>query len=881
MTNMPQTIYLKDYKVPEYLIDTVDLAFDLNEEETIVTSRMAFRKNPQSNEKTKTLVLTGNNSVLINSISINGVEIEGNRFNVENENLHINNVEDSFIVQIQTIIKPQLNTALEGLYKSSGMFCTQCEAEGFRRITYFLDQPDVMACYTTKIEADKQKYPVLLSNGNKVDSGEVGNGRHWVKWHDPFPKPSYLFALVAGNLLHQDDKFITQSGREVTLQIFVEESNIDKCDHALASLKKSMKWDEQVYGREYDLDIFMIVAVNDFNMGAMENKGLNIFNSACVLAKPETATDADYENIEGIIGHEYFHNWSGNRVTCRDWFQLSLKEGFTVFRDQEFSADMGSRAVKRISDVNVLRTAQFPQDAGPMAHPIRPDSFIDINNFYTVTVYNKGAEVVRMIHHLLGEEKFRLGTDLYFDRYDGQAVTTDDFVQAMEDASGYDLNQFRNWYSQAGTPQLNISGDYDAGQKTYTLNVEQTCPATPGQIEKELFHIPLSMGLIDEEGNSIPLKLAEEPAQRSSQVFDIKHQNTSLVFENIESKPVPSLLRGFSAPVKVAFDYSKDELRFLMSHDSDEFNRWDAGQRLANIIIQELVEDYNEKRPMGVDLHFADAIGLVLNDSSADRSLITQAITIPNEILLSDLFATVDTDAIHEAREFLCLTLVKILDMDFSRIYHALNTNESYQFNGESVGRRRLKNQCLAYLMRLNTEEVREIALKQYKSANNMTDALAAVACFANNNCEESEEVVTDFYNKWKHDPLVIDKWFSIQCRSTLPATLDKIIALYNHESFDIKNPNKVRAVIGSLGFGNPSVFHQANGAAYEFYADKIILLNDLNPQMSARLANAFSTWKRYDESRQALIKSALEKILSHKTIAKDVYEVVDKTLKN
>ncbi len=881
MADMPQTIYLKDYKVPEYLIDTVDLAFNLNEEDTIVTSLMAIRKNPESNEKTRALILIGDSSVVINSISINGAEIERNCFRVENDSLHINDVEDSFNLQIKTTIKPQLNTALEGLYKSSGMFCTQCEAEGFRRITYFLDQPDVMAIYTTRIEADKEKYPVLLSNGNKVESGEASNGRHWIKWHDPFPKPSYLFALVAGNLLHQDDKYITQSGREVTLQIFVEESNIDKCDHALASLKKSMKWDEQVYGREYDLDIFMIVAVNDFNMGAMENKGLNIFNSACVLAKPETATDADFENIEGIIGHEYFHNWSGNRVTCRDWFQLSLKEGFTVFRDQEFSADMGSRAVKRISDVNVLRTAQFPQDAGPMAHPIRPDSFIDINNFYTVTVYNKGAEVVRMIHHLLGEEKFRQGTDLYFDRHDGQAVTTDDFVQAMEDASGYDLNQFRNWYSQAGTPQLDVSAEYDSTHKTYTLNVQQTCPATPGQFEKAPFHIPLSMGLIDEKGNNIALKLANEPAPRSNQVFDIKNHNASLVFENIESKPIPSLLRGFSAPVKVVFEYSKDELRFLMSHDSDEFNRWDAGQRLANIIIQELVEDYNEKRPMGVDLHFTEAFGHVLNDSSADRSLITQAITIPNEILLSDLFPIVDIDAIHEAREFLCLTIAKTLDLEFSRIYHSLNTSESYQFNGEAIGRRRLKNQCLAYIMRLNTEEVREVALKQYKSADNMTDSLAALSCFANTACEEKEEILSHFYNKWKHDPLVIDKWFSIQSRSTLPGTLEKIKELFMHESFDIKNPNKVRAVIGSLGFGNPSIFHQENGEAYKFYAEQIILLNDLNPQMSARLANAFSTWKRYDENRQSLIKSALEKILSHKTITKDVYEVVDKTLKN
>jgi len=879
MSEAPQTIYLKDYKVPEYLIDTVALNFNLDEDITHVSTSMSFRKNPVSKQATNSLILVGDQSVVVESILMNGKPLNESLYVFRDEKLIIQVTEASFHLTINSQIKPQLNTALEGLYKSSGMFCTQCEAEGFRRINYFLDQPDVMAIYTTRIEADKNKYPVLLSNGNRVEAGELESGRHWVKWHDPFPKPSYLFALVAGDLLHQEDKFVTQSGREVKLQIFVEAANIDKCDHALDSLKKSMKWDEEVYGREYDLDIFMIVAVNDFNMGAMENKGLNIFNSACVLAKPETATDADYENIEGIIGHEYFHNWSGNRVTCRDWFQLSLKEGFTVFRDQEFSSDMGSRAVKRIADVNILRTAQFPQDASPMAHPIRPESFIDISNFYTVTVYNKGSEVVRMIHQILGGENFRKGTDLYFDRHDGQAVTTDDFVQAMEDASGKDLSLFKRWYSQAGTPHVEISDEYNQAEKTYTLKIHQTCPSTPEQEIKEPFYIPLALGLLDSEGNDLPLTIRGNENSIDRSVVNMKDRDTSLTFENIIVKPIPSLLRGFSAPVKVVFDYSKSDLQFLMSHDNDEFNRWDAGQRLSNIIIEELVEDYNEKRPMGVDVHFTDAIQHVLNDQRIDKSLITQAITIPNEILLADLFTVVDTDAIHEAKEFLNKTIAKTLDLDFLRIYEELNATHGYQFNGKEIGRRSLKNRCLSYLMYLETEDIQELALKQYKSADNMTDSLAALNCFANFESEIGQEVLADFYKKWRHDPLVVDKWFSIQSRASVKNNLERIKGFMDHESFDIKNPNKVRAVVGSLGFGNPVIFHQADGAAYDFFAEQVIVLNGLNPQMSARLANAFANWKRYDENRQSLMQLALEKILSHKNIAKDVYEVVNKTL--
>jgi len=876
MEASPKTTYLKDYQAPEYFFETVDLIFTLDEDETIVESTIKVKKNPKAELNTGTLFLHGQDLILL-EVQCNGTALLETQYDLQPESLTLPNIPDECEIKIRTLIKPQLNTALEGLYKSSGMYCTQCEAEGFRRITYYQDRPDVMAIFTTTINADKKKYPILLSNGNNVASADDQDDRHWVKWHDPFPKPAYLFALVAGDLEMKADKFTTCSGKDVDLQIFVEAANIDKCDHALVSLKKSMKWDEEVYGREYDLDIFMIVAVNDFNMGAMENKGLNIFNSACVLAKPETATDADYENIEGIIGHEYFHNWSGNRVTCRDWFQLSLKEGFTVFRDQCFSADMSSQAVKRIDDVTVLKTAQFPQDAGPMAHPIRPDSFIDISNFYTVTVYNKGAEIVRMIHHILGAKKFREATDLYFNRHDGQAVTTENFLNAMEDASGIDLTQFSRWYHQAGTPVLDISGKYNAGANEYELTVKQSCPATPGQEQKQPFYVPLQMGLIDKDGNDIPLLIDGKSVINS--VISIKDEESTFIFEKINSEPLPSLLRSFSAPVKVNFDYSKENLQFLLANDDDEFNRWDAGQRLANIVIEELVEDQKAQRPMGVFEGYIEAIGHVLDHKTMDKSLATQALSVPNEILLSENFEVVDPDAIHDARKFLCQTLAKALENDFLAIYQANNSSQHYQFTSDEVGRRSLKNQCLSYLVRLNNEETISLAMTQYKHSDNMTDSLAALACIVNTACDERDEVLDDFYKKWSHDPLVIDKWFGIQSRCTLPDTLEHIKSLTQHAAFDIKNPNKVRAVIGALGFGNPKVFHQADGEAYSYFADHIITLNDINPQMSARLANAFAVWQRYDVPRQNLMRCELQRILDHAGIAKDVFEVVKKTL--
>lgn len=880
MSDKPSIIYLKDYQPSEYLITTVDLVFQLNEDATLVTSTMQIKRNPAVESKTGNLFLNGSHLKLI-SVSLDGKNLAGADYLQTEDSLKLNNVPDAFELVIVTEIKPQENTALEGLYKSSGMYCTQCEAEGFRRITYFLDRPDVMAVYTTTIEAEKARYPVLLSNGNNIDSGETSDGRHWKKWHDPFLKPSYLFALVAGDLYCQEDEFTTCSGRKVTLQIFVEEANKTKCDHALASLKKAMKWDEETYGREYDLDIFMIVAVNDFNMGAMENKGLNVFNSACVLANPETATDADYSTIESIIGHEYFHNWSGNRVTCRDWFQLSLKEGFTVFRDQEFSSDMGSRSVKRISDVNVLRSSQFPQDAGPMAHPVRPESFIDISNFYTVTIYNKGAEVVRMIHNILGESQFRKGTDLYFERHDGQAVTTEDFVKAMEDATGVDLKQFRLWYSQAGTPELHVSSQHDPSTNRLTLNIKQTCPDTPGQTDKKPFHIPLAMGLITNNGEELPLKLLNEAEPRMHKVFDIKERDTELVFEDVSADTLPSLLRGFSAPVKVLYKYEKYDLRYLMSFDTDEFNRWEAGQRLCGMVVEELLEDIEANRPLGMYVGITEAFSNVLRDDSADKIFRAQATTVPNEIVLSENYKRINPDAIHQAREFICNTVATALEPTLVELYDKNHIDKSYKFIYEDEACRSLKNHSLGYLLRLNKPEFDHLAMTQYRSANSMTDKFAALNYFANSESDEKESVLKDFYAQWKHDHLVVDKWFSVQARSRSQDTFLRIKSLLNHEAFHIKNPNNVRAIIGSLAFGNPVVFHRKDGEGYELVADYIKQLNDLNPQMAARLANAFSNWKRFDEHRQSKIKTVLEDILAKDKLAKDVFEIVDKMLNN
>jgi len=875
----PRTIYLKDYQAPEYLVEEISLRFELEPAATRVFSRMVVTRNPQAQSAPDSLVLHGQ-GLELGMVRLDGVTLDAQDYKLDEERLLLPQARDHAVVEIETIIHPDQNTALEGLYVSSNMFCTQCEAEGFRRITFFPDRPDVMTRFTTTLVADKERYPVLLSNGNPVDQGDLDDGRHWVRWEDPFPKPSYLFALVAGDLFCQQDSFRTRSGRDVTLKIFVEPENSHKCDHALASLKQAMKWDEDTYGREYDLDIFMIVAVNDFNMGAMENKGLNIFNSSCVLASPETATDADYYNIQSIIGHEYFHNWSGNRVTCRDWFQLSLKEGFTVFRDQEFSADLNSRPVKRIADVNVLRSHQFAQDASPMAHPVRPDSYIEISNFYTVTVYNKGAEVVRMIRNLVGAEGFRRGCDLYFERHDGQAVTTDDFVAAMEAANDIDLTQFKRWYSQAGTPVITASEFYDDQTREYRLTLQQHCPATPGQDHKDPFHIPVDIALLDTSGRAIPLQQQHEAAPSGNQrMLELRENEQQFTFVNVAQKPTVSLLRGFSAPVKLDMKRSSEELAFLFAHDPDPFNRWDAGQTLAIQVLLGLVQRVQNGQSLDLEATFIDAFKATLLHAELDPALIAQALTLPSEAYLADQLATVDVDAIHAAREFVVKTLAEHLYDHFQMRYQQLASDAAYQFDADSMARRSLKSLCLAYMLETEREPARRLCFEQLESASNMTDTLAALSSLTQYDWPERHAYLNRFYEQWQHDPQVVDKWFSIQAGSRLPDTLQHVKALTTHPAFRLTNPNKVRALIGRFCMGNPVRFHARDGAGYRFLSEQVVQLDKINPQMAARLVSALSRWKRYDQNRQGLMQAELQTVLSSPRISKDVFEIVSKSL--
>jgi aminopeptidase N len=732
-----------------------------------------------------------------------------------------------------------------------------------------------MSIFHTTIEADKEKYPVLLSNGNLVDRGEADNGRHWVMWEDPFLKPSYLFALVAGDLQYIEDTFTTMSGREVSLLIYAEQKDLNKLDYAMQSLKNAMKWDEEVYGREYDLDIYMIVAVDFFNMGAMENKGLNIFNTSCVLANPATTSDASFQRVEGVVAHEYFHNWSGNRVTCRDWFQLSLKEGFTVFRDAEFSADLNSRTVKRVEDVSLLRTAQFAEDAGPMAHPIRPDSFIEISNFYTLTVYEKGAEVVRMVRTLLGEELFRKGSDLYFERHDGQAVTTEDFIQAMEDASGKDLSQFRAWYHQAGTPELHVTDSFNAEKGEYQLHVKQSCPPSPGQPKKTPYHIPLALGLLNSEGEDITLANGA-----ATEVLDVTEAEQTFTFSDLTSKPVPSLLRGFSAPVKLFYPYERDELMFLMAHDSDGFSRWDAAQKLAVDIMQEMVAAYQPGNEMVLDKRLVTAFKQVLEAEGLDKAMVSKVLSLPSEAYLSELADEVDVEAIYEVRKFVRKEIAKQLEGSLLEVYKANETQEEYSPDADSIARRSLKNLCLSYLMCLEKEVYLELANQQYQKADNMTDMQAALTLVAHSEFSaDAERLLADFYDKWQKESLVVNLWLSIQSADPKSGALQRVEKLMQHPAFDAKNPNKLRSVISVFCAQNTVNFHAMDGNGYRFLADRIIELNKQNPQIASRMLTPLTRWKKYSPERQALMKAELERISNSGELSKDVYEVVSKSL--
>lgn len=884
-TEQPQMIYLKDYQAPEYLIDETHLTFELFDDHSLVHAQLVMRRNPARGAGLPPLVLDGQLLELL-SVQLDDTELSAADYQLTPDHLTLHPKAESFTVDTSVRIHPETNTALEGLYKSSGMFCTQCEAEGFRKITYYLDRPDVMSKFTTTLSADKHNFPVLLSNGNPIASGPEDDGRHWATWEDPFMKPAYLFALVAGDLWCVEDKFTTMSQREVTLRIYVEPENIDKCQHAMTSLQKSMRWDEETYGREYDLDIFMIVAVNDFNMGAMENKGLNIFNSSAVLARAETATDAAHQRVEAIVAHEYFHNWSGNRVTCRDWFQLSLKEGFTVYRDSGFSADMNSATVKRIQDVAYLRTHQFAEDAGPMAHAVRPDSFIEISNFYTLTVYEKGSEVVGMLHTLLGAAGFRKGSDLYFERHDGQAVTCDDFIKAMEDANGVDLTQFKRWYSQAGTPRLAVSESYDSAAKTYSLTFRQSCPTTPGQPgeSKKPFVIPVELGLLDKQGGEIALRLqGEAAASGNTRVISVTEAEQTFTFLDIAEQPLPSLLRGFSAPVKLSFPYNRDQLMFLMQHDSDGFNRWDAGQQLSVQVLQELIGQHQKGQPLVLDQRLITALGTVLADTSLDQAMIAEMLSLPGEAYLTEISEVADVDAIHAAREFVRKQLADSL---FDGLWARYTANRQvskatpYVAEAEHFARRALQNIALSYLMLSEKPEVLAATIEQFDSADNMTERLTALAVLVNSPfTAEKDKALAVFAENFKDNPLVMDQWFSVQAGSPLPGGLERVKALMQHPAFNIKNPNKVRALIGAFAGQNLINFHAADGSGYRFLADLVIQLNGFNPQIASRQLAPLTRWRKYDSARQALMKAELVRIRDSGELSSDVFEVVSKSL--
>lgn len=873
----PQTIYLKDYNLPDFLIHTVDLNLELDLDTTLVHSTMRIQRNPASQHSDSALVLHGEDLEL-RAVSLNKQPLSEIDYQVNEQSLVIHAVPDeAFTLEIVVTNNPAKNTQLQGLYKSKDMLCTQCEAQGFRCITYFLDQPDIMARFTTTLVANKADYPILLSNGNPIDRGELDDGRHWVKWEDPFPKPSYLFAIVAGKLACLEDTFITRSGRTIKLEVYVEANDIDKCDHAMRSLQASMAWDEKNYGREYDLDLYMIVAVSHFNMGAMENKGLNIFNTQYVLARPDTATDSDYQHIEGVIGHEYFHNWTGNRITCRDWFQLSLKEGLTVFRDQQFTADQTSVAVKRINDVNTLRTRQFQEDAGPLAHPVRPDSYIEINNFYTSTVYEKGAEVVRMIHTLLGAEGFRAGMDLYFQRHDGQAVTTDDFVQCMEDASHVDLTQFRRWYGQAGTPELKLETEYDAQQQLFSINIAQHCAPTPNQPDKQALHIPVKLALLGKDGQTIDLCMdASNNTDASTELLlQVTEKKQTFGFFNVENKPIVSALRGFSAPVRLFQQQSLEELAFLAQHDSDTFNRWSAVQNLSSQIIIDLVND--AARPVAPQLlaTFEKIIALDWDD----QAYLALLLTLPSEQYLASQMQVVNPEGIHHARNAVRKKLAALLRPDFLKCYQQAVKQEANEISNQAVAQRKLKNVCLSYLTSLQTEESYMLCSQQFENAGNMTDELAALAAIAHNPHPDREKCLNQFYQKWQSEALVIDKWFSLQAMSPLANTLETVEALTKHVDFDLNTPNRVRSLVSAFSVNNPLHFHNRKGTGYDFLLRQVQQLDRLNSQIAARIVTPLTQWKQHTAERQQSMKQALQILVSDADISRDLYEIVNKSL--
>lgn len=869
MTQLPQAKNRHDYRAPDYTITDIDLTFNLDASTTQVTAISQIKR---LGDRDAELRLDGEDLTLI-SLHVNDQPWQ--HYRQEEGALILQQLPEVFTLKIVNDIHPDKNTALEGLYKSGEALCTQCEAEGFRHITWYLDRPDVLARFTTTIIAEQSLYPYLLSNGNRVDGGQMEDGRHWMKWHDPFPKPCYLFAVVAGDFDVLRDSFKTRSGRDVALEIFVDRGNLDRADWAMTSLKNSMKWDEERFGLEYDLDIFMIVAVDFFNMGAMENKGLNVFNSKYVLAKAETATDKDYLGIEAVIGHEYFHNWTGNRVTCRDWFQLSLKEGLTVFRDQEFSSDLGSRAVNRIDNVRVMRGSQFAEDASPMAHPIRPEQVIEMNNFYTLTVYEKGSEVIRMLHTLLGEANFQKGMQLYFERHDGSAATCDDFVQAMEDASNVDLSQFRRWYSQSGTPVLSVRDDYNPELEQYTLHVTQMTPPTADQKEKLPLHIPLDIELYDGEGKVIPLQHNGHPVHH---VLNVTESFQTFVFDKVYFQPVPSLLREFSAPVKLDYNWSDAQLTFLMRYARNDFSRWDAAQSLMANHIKINVARQQQGQPLSLPLHVADAFRAVLLSESTDPALMALILSLPGENEIAELFDIIDPQANAVVREALVRTLATELEDELLAVYYASQTPE-YRIEHADIGKRSLKNVCLSYLAFADAAQADRLVSAQYHHANNMTDTVAALSAAIAAQLPCRAALLADFDERWHQDGLVMDKWFALQATSPAADVLSQVRALLNHRSFTLSNPNRIRSLVGAFASANPAAFHAADGSGYEFLVQILSDLNTRNPQVAARMIEPLIRLKRYDAGRQALMRNALEQLQALDKLSGDLFEKISKAL--
>lgn len=863
MTTIAKEKHRLAYKEPDYTIDRIDLDIMLDENCTKVIATSQVRR---QGSHANALLLHGENLILHSLL----IDKKPAVYHQENNQLCIENIPESFELQILTEINPAANSALEGLYKSGSAFCTQCEAEGFRRITYYLDRPDVLARFTTKITANKTDYPILLSNGNRIANGDNNDGTHWVQWQDPYPKPCYLFALVAGDFDVLKDTFETKSGRKVALELFVDKGNLNRSHHAMTSLKKSMAWDEKRFGLEYDLDIYMIVAVDFFNMGAMENKGLNIFNAKFVLANSESATDTDYFDIERVIGHEYFHNWTGNRITCRDWFQLSLKEGLTVFRDQEFSSDLGSRAINRIRNVKIIRGPQFAEDAGPMSHPIRPDVVMEMNNFYTLTVYEKGSEVIRMLHTILGEEKFQAGMKLYVARHDGQAVTCDDFVQAMQDASGVDLTLFRRWYAQSGTPILTVSDEFDASTGTYRLHTKQHTAVTADQKEKSALHIPLSIALYDQDGGYL--------GDQYDQVLNVCADQQSFEFTGIAEKPVVALLQDFSAPVKLEYTYEDQELLVLLQHSRSAFTRWDAAQMLMNKYIKLNVQHFREHKPLEISPALLDALASMLRDQSLDKSLIAEILRVPSESSIAELFDEIDVDAIHAVKNFIEQTIARHLHDLFVMTYQQ-NKTDSYHLAQEEIAKRDLVAVCLNYLALQGDEADHAIIAAHYKAADNMTDVLAAMQAAKQGELPILHEMMTEFEAKWQHDGLVMDNWFRMHATSPAVDCLPVVKSLLAHPAFSMQNPNRLRALIGSFTAANPYRFHAIDGSGYRFLREILDELNYSNPQVAARLITPLLQYKRFDPVRQSLMKQELQRLAERTDLSGDLFEKVTRAL--